>query len=123
MDGIPARRPPSYLRQSHTAEKTPAGIKKTTQIVGHVLPKIRAMFGGAVELLLCLGNKSEEEYLYLKEQGATSYILKHETSDPTLNEKLRHYSFAKRVEGLRMLVRTGYKVGTGTIVGLPGPRS
>jgi biotin synthase len=95
-------------------------IKRTTQIVGHVLPKIRAMFDGAVELLLCLGNKSEEEYLYLRQQGATSYILKHETSDPTLNEKLRHYSFAKRMEGLRMLVRTGYKVGTGTIVGLPG---
>src|ERR1700740_709418 len=34
-------------------------VKKTTQIVGSVLPKIRAMFGGAVEILLCLGNKSE----------------------------------------------------------------
>jgi len=55
-------------------------IKKTTQIVGNVLPKIRAMFGGALELLLCLGNKSEEEYIYLRKQGATSYILKHETS-------------------------------------------
>jgi biotin synthase len=95
-------------------------VKKTTQIVGNVLPKIRAMFGGAVELLLCLGNKSEEEYIYLKKQGATSYILKHETSDPALNEKLRHYSFVKRIEGLRTLVRAGYKVGTGAIVGLPG---
>ena len=73
-------------------------IKKTTQIVGNVLPKIRAMFGGALELLPCLGNKSEEEYIYLRKQGATSYILKHETSDPALNEKLRHYSFAKRIE-------------------------
>jgi biotin synthase len=95
-------------------------VKKTTQIVGNVLPKIRAMFGGAVELLLCLGNKSEEEYIYLKKQGATSYILKHETSDPALNEKLRHYSFVKRIEGLRTLFRAGYKVGTGAIVGLPG---
>jgi biotin synthase len=95
-------------------------LKKTTQIVGNVLPKIRALFGGLVEILLCLGNKSEEEYVYLRNQGATSYILKHETSDPKLNEKLRHSSFVNRVNGLRTLVRTGYKVGTGTIVGLPG---
>jgi len=95
-------------------------VKKTTQIVGNVLPKIRTMFGGVVELLLCLGNKSEEEYIFLRNQGATSYILKHETSDPELNEKVRHSSFVNRIEGLRTLVRTGYKVGTGAIVGLPG---
>jgi biotin synthase len=95
-------------------------LKKTTQIVGNVLPKIRAMFGGVVEILLCLGNKSEQEYVYLRSQGATSYILKHETSDPELNEKLRHSSFSDRTNCLRTLVRTGYKVGTGTIVGLPG---
>jgi biotin synthase len=95
-------------------------LKKTTEIVGNVLPKIRSMFGGVVEILLCLGNKSEQEYVYLRSQGATSYILKHETSDPELNEKLRHSSFADRTNCLRTLVRTGYKVGTGTIVGLPG---
>jgi biotin synthase len=95
-------------------------VNKTTQIVGNVLPKIRTLFGGVVELLLCLGNKSEEEYIFLRNQGATSYILKHETSDPELNEKMRHSSFFNRVEGLRTLLRMGYKVGTGAIVGLPG---
>jgi biotin synthase len=95
-------------------------VSKTTQIVGNALPKIRALFNNAVELLLCLGSKSEEEYVFLKNQGATSYILKHETSDPLLNERMRHSSFANRVEGLRTLIRTGYKVGTGAIVGLPG---
>jgi biotin synthase len=95
-------------------------IKKTTRLVGNVLPRIRAMFGGVVEILLCLGNKSEQEYIYLRSQGATSYILKHETSDPELNEKLRHSSFVDRMSSLRTLVRTGYKVGTGTIIGLPG---
>ena len=95
-------------------------IRKTTPIVGNAIPKIRSIFEGAVEVLLCLGNKEEEEYLFLKRQGATSYILKHETSDPELNEKMRHSSFADRIEGLRTLVRLGYKVGTGAIVGLPG---
>jgi biotin synthase len=95
-------------------------IKKTTKIVGNAIPKIRSMYGGAVEVLLCLGSKEEDEYLFLRKQGATSYILKHETSDPVLNEKMRHSSFENRMEGLRILVRLGFKVGTGAIVGLPG---
>jgi biotin synthase len=33
---------------------------------------------------------------------------------------MRHSSFVNRVEGLRTLLRTGYKVGTGAILGLPG---
>jgi biotin synthase len=41
-------------------------VSRTTQIVGNVLPKIRAIFDGMVELLLCLGNKSEEEYIFLR---------------------------------------------------------
>jgi len=95
-------------------------VPRTTQLVGNALPKIRKMFSGPVEFLLCLGNKTEDEYAFLKAQGATSYILKHETSDPELNTRMRHASFAERMACLRALVRLGYKVGTGAIIGLPG---
>jgi biotin synthase len=95
-------------------------VPRTTPLVGNALPKIRKMFSGPVEFLLCLGNKTEEEYAFLKAQGATSYILKHETSDPELNARMRHASFAERMACLRALVRLGYKVGTGAIIGLPG---
>src|SRR5260221_6516872 len=70
-------------------------VPRTTQLVGNALPKIRKMFSGPVEFLLCLGNKTEEEYAFLKAQGATSYILKHETSDPELNARMPHASFAE----------------------------
>src|SRR5260221_3430956 len=79
-------------------------VPRTTQLVGNALPKIRKMFSGPVEFLLCLGNKTEQEYAFLKAQGATSYILKHETSDPELNARMRHASFAERLACLRALV-------------------
>jgi biotin synthase len=95
-------------------------VPRTTKLVGNALPKIRSMFSGPVEFLLCLGNKTAEEYSFLKAQGATSYILKHETSDPELNARMRHASYEERLACLRTLVRLGYKVGTGAIIGLPG---
>jgi biotin synthase len=95
-------------------------VGKTTRLIGDAIPEIQARFDGPVELLLCLGNKTDTEFEFLKKQGATSYILKHETSDPDLNERMRESSFEERMRCLRTLVRLGFKVGTGAIVGLPG---
>jgi biotin synthase len=95
-------------------------VPHTTRIVGEALPRIRGLFGDRVEVLLSLGNKSRAEFAYLRDQGATSYILKHETSDPELSRRLRHETLASRVRCLEDLLDLGYRVGTGTIVGLPG---
>jgi biotin synthase len=95
-------------------------IPQTTRLIGEAIPKIRALFDNDVEILLNLGNKSREEYAYLREQGATSYILKHETSDSVLNERMRHDSYKERLRCLSDLLDLGYRVGTGMIVGLPG---
>jgi biotin synthase len=93
---------------------------RTTRLVGEAIPKIRELYGGSVEILLNLGNKSRAEYAYLRDQGATSYILKHETSDRALNEGMRHETFDERLRCLHDLLDLGFKVGTGMIVGLPG---
>jgi len=95
-------------------------IPQTTRTVGEALPRIRELYGGAVEILLNLGNKSREEYAYLREQGATSYILKFETGDRDLNLRMRHETLESRLACLRDLLDLGYRVGTGAIVGLPG---
>jgi biotin synthase len=95
-------------------------VGKTTRLVGDMIPEIRTRFDAPVEILLCLGNKLDAEYEFLKNQGATSYILKHETSDPELNARMRHSSYEERVRCLRTLARLGYKIGTGAIIGLPG---
>jgi biotin synthase len=95
-------------------------IPRTTQTVGEAIPQMRRIFNGDVDILLVLGDKSGDEYAYLREQGATSYILKHETSDPALHLRHRLYSLEQRMAHLQDLLSLGYRVGTGTIVGLPG---
>lgn len=95
-------------------------LRRTTRTVGEAIPAIREMYEGEVDVLLVLGDKSDEEYTYLREQGATSYILKHETSDARLHLEHRHYPLEKRIERIESLLALGYRVGIGTIVGLPG---
>jgi biotin synthase len=95
-------------------------IPQTTAIVEQALPQIADLFGGAVEILLNLGNKSHTEYARLKQAGAHSYILKHETADPDLYEQLKCESLDARLNCLRDLLALGFKVGTGSIIGLPG---
>jgi biotin synthase len=95
-------------------------LPQTTRVVGEAIPRIRDMYHGDVEILLNLGNKSRDEYKYLRDQGATSYILKLETSDPELNQRMRHETLRSRLACLQDLLDLGYWVGTGSIVGLPG---
>ena len=86
------------------------------------VPRIRELFDGRVEVLLNVGNLRREQYARLREAGATSYILKHETSDPDLHRLIRHESLAERLECFRTLQDLGFRVGTGLISSLPGQR-
>ncbi len=95
-------------------------IPQTTRVVGEAIPGIRELYDGNVEILLNLGNKRRSEYEYLREQGATSYILKFETSDPELNKQARQETLDSRMKCLQDLLDLGYRVGTGSIIGLPG---
>ncbi|MCC9312337.1 radical SAM protein [Kitasatospora sp. RB6PN24] len=87
--------------------------------VKEAIPAIRELYDGKVEILLNLGNFSRQQYEELRELGATSYILKHETSDPELHMRLRHESLDERLRCMKDLLALGYKVGTGLISGLP----
>ncbi|RQR40633.1 radical SAM protein [Burkholderia sp. Bp9142] len=96
---------------------------ETTSIllaVEEAIPAIVDLFDGQVEILLNLGCFRRERYVRLRELGATSYILKHETSDAELHHRLRHESLRYRLSCLRELIGLGYRVGTGIISGLPG---
>ncbi|MDG4833983.1 radical SAM protein [Solwaraspora sp. WMMD1047] len=95
-------------------------VPQTTRSVGAALPTIAELYGGRVELLLNLGNKTRAEYAWLREQGATSYIIKHETSDAALYLRTRHEALDRRLECIADLLNLGYRVGSGMIIGLPG---
>ena len=89
----------------------------TTDIVLKAIRIIKQKLG--MDIILCLGNKSREEYRVLKNAGADGYILKHETSNQALHKEHRGCSLDERLQCTRDLLDLGFKVGGGNIVGLP----
>lgn len=74
-----------------------------------------------VALTLSIGEKSREEYAAYRQAGADRYLLRIETTDKNLYEKLDpDMSWDNRVRCLYDLKELGYEVGSGSLVGLPG---
>ncbi len=90
----------------------------TTEMLTEVLQKIKAL---GLAITLSIGEKSFEEYKAYKEAGADRYLLRIETTNKELYEKMDPgMSFENRVRCLQDLKKLGYEVGTGCLVGLPG---
>jgi len=74
-----------------------------------------------VALTLSIGEKTREEYAAFRQAGADRYLLRIETTDKDLYEKLDpQMSWDNRVRCLHDLKELGYEVGSGSLVGLPG---
>jgi len=109
----------------------------TRQRVAGLVRRIKATTPLAVTL--SLGERSEEELAAWREAGADRYLLRFETSNPTLYERIHP---PRRTEGdssllagerietapwptprialLAALRRLGYEVGSGVMIGIPG---
>jgi biotin synthase len=73
-----------------------------------------------VEICLSLGERGYDEYRTWKIAGADKYLLKYETSNEKLYAALHHnQKLDERLKHLRFLSNLGYKLGSGSIVGLP----
>nr|WP_144380699.1 [FeFe] hydrogenase H-cluster radical SAM maturase HydE [Thermotoga profunda] len=73
-----------------------------------------------VAITLSIGERNFDEYKLWKDMGADRYLMRHETADEKLYEKLHpNDSFKTRVEHLKKLKELGYEVGAGSMVGLP----
>ena len=90
-----------------------------TLFIEDVLRRIAPLDMGVT---LSLGEQAESTYARWRAAGAVRYLLRIETSNPTLYAKLHPAacSWQRRLECLRALRRTGYQVGTGVMCGLPG---
>ena len=74
-----------------------------------------------VAVTLSIGEKTREEYAAYRAAGADRYLLRIETTDKILYEKLDPaMSWENRVRCLHNLKELGYEVGSGSLVGLPG---
>lgn len=90
--------------------------------VEDVLRRIHTIAGDAFGITISLGEQSEDTYQRWRKAGAHRYLLRIETSNPTLYAKLHpsDHSWERRRDCLRALRRCGYQVGTGVMAGLPG---
>ena len=113
------RRPESITDIDIQAGEDPVAVREV------VLPLVRALRKHTeLGLMLCLGTLTPREYDELRDAGANFYILKIETGDPAHYESIEAPgTLAKRVEAVRYLASTGWKVSSGLIVGLPGQKS
>jgi biotin synthase len=91
---------------------------KNDHIIEEVIPIIHNELG--MDVLLCIGERPKEVYKRFKELGAGAYIIKFETSDPVLFNRISHGKLEKRLQYIEWVRESGMKFGTGNIVGLPG---
>lgn len=83
-----------------------------------ILRRIKAL---DLAITLSIGERSRAEYAAFREAGADRYLLRIETTDVPLYERMDPgMRWSNRDRCLRDLRELGYEVGTGTLVGLPG---
>lgn len=90
---------------------------KCVTLMEEVIPRIKQEL--KTTILLCMGEWPKTVYQRFYDLGADSYILKYETSDPELYEKIAHTPLNERLECARWIKEVGMKLGIGNIVGLP----
>ena len=86
-------------------------------ILDEVIPAIAHDLGA--EVLLNVGERSSETYERFAQLGARSFIMKYETSDAILYNKITHGPLDRRIQCMKWIRGAGMKIGTGNIVGLP----
>ncbi len=90
----------------------------TPEFIAEIVDGIKRNYD--VAATLSLGEQPREVYQYWRDAGADRYLLKLETADAELYNRLHPgMSFANRRRCLDDLFDLGYQVGSGNIVGLP----
>lgn len=86
-----------------------------------LLSELRTRFPDSA-VTLSIGERSRESYERLFMAGASRYLLRHETADPTHYAHLHPPSqrFSRRMACLRDLREIGYQTGCGMMTGSPG---
>ncbi|MBB6061625.1 biotin synthase [Thermosipho japonicus] len=90
----------------------------TKEVMSNLIKEIKKF---DVAITLSIGEREFDEYKAWKEVGADRYLMRHETADEVLYNKLHPSdTFENRKRHLFKLKELGYEVGAGCMVGLPG---
>lgn len=90
----------------------------TKEVMSTIIYEIKKKYD--VAITLCIGERTEDEYKAFKDCGADRFLMKHETSNEKIYEKMHPgESFKRRLKLIETLKNIGYQVGSGNIIGLP----
>lgn len=91
--------------------------------VAQLLQEIHKATNNELHITLSMGEQTEETFNLWQERGAHRYLVRIETSNKNLYQKIHPndelHGFDRRIEALELLRKTGYQVGTGVMIGLP----
>jgi len=91
----------------------------TTEKLVEIIRGIRERCG--VLLFMSVGSREKECYEKMYEAGARGVLLRFESSNPELYEKMRSgESLEERIELIKYCRELGYIIATGSLIGLPG---
>ena len=94
-----------------------------TNRIDRLLREIKSLSKGELGITLSLGEQSPDVYRRWFESGAHRYLLRIETTNEELYQKIhpndRLHDFKRRMDCLTSLHGIGYQTGTGVMIGLP----
>jgi len=93
-----------------------------TEMVERVVRRIKLESKGQIGITLSLGEQDLETYQRWFEAGAHRYLLRIETSNQPLYERVHpgDHDYTVRLKCLKNLREIGYQVGSGALIGMPG---
>lgn len=98
--------------------------KQFTTHIEHILKAIHKATNHELTITLSCGEQTEDTYKRWRDADADRYLLRIETTNQELFQRIHpnndNHSFAKRRDALNLLRKTGFQVGTGVMIGLPG---
>ncbi|MDR0436663.1 MAG: [FeFe] hydrogenase H-cluster radical SAM maturase HydE [Bacteroidales bacterium] len=91
------------------------------QKIEGLLNQIMTLTNHEIGITLSLGEQDEDTYKRWQDAGAKRYLLRIETSNRMLYEKLhpKNHNYDARLKCLETLQNLNYQVGTGVMIGLP----
>lgn len=93
------------------------------QKIDYLLAKAAELTNGELGITLSCGEQSYETLKRWKALGAQKYLLRIETSNQLLYQKIHpndeNHDFDKRLETLKYLKQLNYHTGTGVMIGMP----
>ena len=97
--------------------------KRFTLRIERLLNKIHTLTNGNLRVTLSCGEQTNETYQRWFDSGAHRYLLRIESSVPSLYRRIHPddemHSHERRLECLYALKEIGYQTGTGVMIGLP----